>query len=190
MAMNPWKAGILRNIAMVAVGVAILPCCGEDEPTARTNGGDNGERTDTAYECDEGNSEVVDGRDNNCDGCVDEPIWSYLFRENSGVEYLDVLLFDTPTTEMRFGFYHDDGWSGEACTAWEGECHSMSNRDITLEVVDEQEEVVLGESTLFGYELAYDSSMVFWSSEEACFSLNDDRQHYEATGCCSIDGMY
>ncbi len=146
---------------------------------------------DTDITCDEHTMEVMDGIDNNCNGCVDEPSFAWSYYTQSGTEYLKLHLLSDLDSLFRYGFYSPEMWQGESCRSWVGACHEYDLEAFFfagLRVVDDESEVVLGESTMFRGE--DDMVLVMRVGNVGCFTFNDLAGVYEGTGCCDVEGRY
>lgn len=134
--------------------------------------------------------EVYNDLDDDCDGCVDDLLWTFAGGASGSTELLEVWWHPDglrEADEVRLGIVgpDEDGWTGEDCTA-HARCHVLSGSLglQRLEVVSSPEEVTPGRTTLFDRHSVLLATQVFLTPNEACTLYGADPSYYDEMGCC------
>jgi len=147
--------------------------------TRRTDTG-----VDTGDEC-VPETEVFNGQDDDCDGCVDDMSFSMYFSPM----YLVIRVYGGDPGGYRLGFICTDGIMAEACLDGVEACHALTTSSGTdqtaaLDYVYSEDEVVPSTTTMLSSESI--CSYAFWDSSGACnvFYPDSEPNHYAETDCC------
>jgi len=136
--------------------------------------------------------ETFNRKDDDCDGCVDEPgVWSVGSGNGLAEITVDVVQGWASREQSAFGWVwlSDEGapYEGEACRDGVTNCHPITFWLTELVSVEDPEDVVFGESTWFPEQVrAGDLALIFWNAHGDCFADPPGRA-YADLGCPTFD---
>ncbi len=120
--------------------------------------------------------------------CLDDVSWSVVGVRQGDEEWMGVTVDRTTRGGYRLGAVNESGaeaWLGEACIDGSSDCHTVEGQTIELTVVATTGEVVLSDSTFFGFTQFEQSSWVLHDGEGRCSTFGQHATVYRDAGCCA-----
>ncbi len=171
-------------------------CAGDNDFDRDLDGHDSDEYG--GDDCDDGSAELPRAEswnqmDDDCDGCIDEVEATVTYEDDvDGNPWMVISFENSDPHGMWLGLAQTAeggaGWYGEDCLDGTTDCHPLAMQGGMLQVVQTEEELTFGATTLFDQGKLPGSAAVYWDSYGACTAIGTGSDYYDSAGCCVQDG--